>query len=1017
LKEYAHKVGIRPDFRVIDAAEAHNLQTRILDDLLEVKYNEGGEGFLTLVDAYSVGRDDNMLMQSILDVHGKIQSLPYPDEWLNLRISEPLPTDGTDVGDTIWGRYLLNRAKYIVEYQIAQMETAIGVIKLDPKAKANYGDSCGETLGGLFSLSDAIDEGWDAAYNASEIPFPKLKSYRDPPAEISAAKELRDNCKKAVEKLNDNIFIAASSELLEDLSTLKPASDAFYRLIQSFTEEYDKEKLLRGQLDFSDLEHLAIKLLANPDSSEVAREVASRFDEILVDEFQDINGLQELIFNSLTDSGDVAFVAVGDIKQSIYRFRRADPKIFLKYYIGERSSEMDIIRLPHNFRSHPELLTKVNELFTNIMSVELGGLDYTEAEALKPGRDLDTFAAIDVPRFTLYTPAIEDGDPVEQEADFAAAKIKTLIDGGRQPGEIAVLLRATSDRAEVYVNSMRKLGIPSDSPKGADFFERPDVMAMMSVLETIDNPLQDIPLVTWLKLSGFSLDELTDIRVRDKTGDFYTALQKQSDNSEKCKAFLNALTELRALSADLSVDSLLQKIDEVTGLTDALKSVSPDAATMFFRILEYAKAFEANGYKGLFGFLTRLRELKDAGQSPVEALKISNEVTVTSIHSSKGLEYPVVIICDLSKKINRQDERIPLLMHEDFGVGPKFIEKKRSITYPTLPRLAIKAKLADETLSEEMRVLYVAMTRAKEQLIMICADRNGSDKIFRTIHPEELRKAQSCSDWILPVFAAISDLGEVEIEPLTIEPELVDNLDKPDLPDTYSLERFMPYIPSKLTATELKGIFQTSESGENAEELTANKPAGIYRRPNFVIESGGALTSSEKGTALHLVMQYLNYAKTSTEDELRGEAARLRENYTITRQQADSVDVRKILRFFRSPLGLTVLNSPKVHRELKFSMLVPAGELLGGTQTDKVLLQGVVDLCIEDESELTIIDYKTDYVTAATQTERAAFYKGQLDAYALALSRMFGKRVKARCIYFFATDEYVEFTQGEQNGA
>jgi len=1019
LRDYSYAAGIRSDFRLMDESEAQDLQIKLLDDLLESNYDSGDKGFLELVDAYSSGRDDSKLIQSVMDTHGKLQSLPYPIKWLQKHIESD--AIGEKIENTIWGQYIIKRVKSIVEYEIKQMLYAIQMISGDENAEIAYKDGFKDTLGGLYSLLDSSNKGWDAMCIACDnIPFSRLKALRNASQEAKLAKSIRDDVKKTIkERISQKYLIASSADLLKDISLIQPAEQSFYKLVLDFTELYSTEKRLRGTLDFSDLEHLALNILCDVTCSPTlyAREISAKYSEILVDEFQDINGVQDCIFSALNSS--TSFVAVGDIKQSIYRFRRADPTIFLSYYNNDNIKK---IFLPNNFRSSTTILNHVNSLFKNIMSPELGDMVYGNDELLRPPPDSDNDTPFENDAVQFVQLTINDGERVPQEASYVATLINSMLCSGEySPSDFAILLRSPAGRAEQYVNALQAQNIPVKSSRPENFFERNDVIALISILEIIDNPLQDIPLIATLKLFGFTKNELSEIRDFDRGISFCESFRKISKQSNKFSYFANMLYTLRELSAELSVDELLRRINEMTGIVKLFSAFTSDAQLVFFKLLEYAKTFEANGYKGLYAFLNRLQTLKAAGKSPVDLRAVSsgNEVTVTSIHGSKGLEYKVVILADTATRFNHQDEHAPLLLHDKFGAGPKLIDTKRRITYPTLPRMAIAQKLSDETLSEEMRILYVAMTRAKQKLIMIhSAKKLEYQEPFQLPIPsEQLRRCQSIGEW-LELFYCTSAIQATAPEIESVKPVA----DEKVLRFAFKSKKgesshFSYYVPSKLTASELKGSFRTEESNEAAEAISVikNVPKSEFRRPDFIINKASKLTASERGTALHLAMQNIDFSVVNNRESLLLELNRLESVSVLSALQSKSVarDADKIEAFFNSELGKRVLQSDKIHRELKFSLLVSAADLELRETTDKILLQGVADLCIENSDSLTLVDYKTDYVTDATVLGRAEYYRGQLKAYTLALSRMFNKPVTERYLYFFQINRAINISEGD----
>jgi ATP-dependent helicase/nuclease subunit A len=592
-------------------------------------------------------------------------------------------------------------------------------------------------------------------------------------------------------------------------------------------------------------------------------------------------------------------------------------------------------------------------------------------------------------------------------------------------GDIVILLRSLKDKEEVYINALKQAGIPAAAQKAVSIFENPEISLLLSLLTVIDNPMQDVPLIAFLRspLVGFTADELAEIRACDLSADFYTALGKMAARSEKCAAFLKRLKDFRDRAADFATDRLLRYLYDETGLPGIAAAESPGAASRLLLLLDYARQFEEKGYKGLFSFITHLNDLAEQDDLP---LKISGsgsgqEVLITSIHSSKGLEYPVVFLADLSKKFNKEDTKKPLLIHRDLGAGPKKLDTRRRIEYPTLARLGIAAKIAEESLSEEMRVLYVGMTRAREKLITVLSLKDAEDKLRKLscfaeypLSPQTLENCESLGDWLL--LAALDQresivicrpetqcAGEAEAEEnAAIVPslELIDQL-RMKLRYTYPHQN-AAMLPSKLTATELKGDFFTEEAAENAEKVISAATETVFRRPRFTMEEKG-LTSAERGTALHLVMQYIDFQRCGDLEGIASEIRRLGEARMITPEQRDAVRTEPIHRFLQSPLGQRVRNAKALNREFKVSLLTPARDILPEGGEDQVLLQGVVDLCMENGNGLTVVDFKTDDVTQATQKDRAEAYRGQLKAYALAMERIFGAPVTERLVYFFTT--------------
>lgn len=1061
IRENAHLAGVSPDFRVADESESEELKRETLSELLDDCYDEGDEGFLALSDTMGAGRDDRRLAEIVLDTHRKLLSHPYPEKWASEQEKAWELSGISDVGETVWGRLLMEKAGRWTEYWIKRLDDILSEAEIHPDFLSGYGDSMSVTLSGLRELKKALDGSWDGACAAVRgVEFPKAKAIKG----YDDWKNVRNTCKKEREKLSQ-IFFDGSEKVLSDMKAVFPQVRELLRLVMRFEGAYSEKKRKRNILDFSDQEHIALKILIDPETGEktpAAEDISRRYREIMVDEYQDVNAVQELIFHAVSREDKNVFM-VGDVKQSVYRFRLADPTIFLRKYNSfpdaadaSEGQERKLV-LSRNFRSRAEILSAVNFVFGNVMSTEFGEMDYGERESLHPGAEYPETCEASVELDILDASGDDDEETPEKtdaEAAFVARRIRELTEntqvsdgaGGMRPvryGDVAVLMRSPSGKARRYAAAMAAEGIPTTLETGTDFFETEEISALVSLLTVIDNPRQDIPLIAVMRgpVYGFSADELADIRAEKRDGDFYTALKARSESDDKCKAFLGSLERLRETAPDMSVNAFLWHICTETGLF-AIVSAMPGGERRkrnIMLLLDMAKNFESAGFRGLFAFVSYLRGMTERGENPLQdaAVTQENAVTIMSIHKSKGLEFPIVILADLAKRFNTDDSKKPLLIHPQLGIGPKLTDTVRRISYPTLPRMAIREQMMSEGLSEELRVLYVAMTRAREKLIMTASFGNAERELKRLcgiplpVPPQLAEGVRSPADWVLmpalrraesaalsfgePCAPAPDDGTRWDVRLITASGSAKRSLSgKTELSESSvseeelkalreKLEWRYPYessscIPAKVTATELKGRFSDEEASEDAQPLLErfSRPP---RRPAF-LEDERRLTAAEKGTAAHLVMQYADYERCLSEEGVRGEIERLVSGGFITREQADSVRPGIISGVFASETGKLMRSADKLFRELKFSVLVDSGELPDMAPGEQVLLQGVVDCCAEKDGKLTVIDFKTDYVNKETASGRAEYYKGQLEAYSLALGRMTGLPVERRILYF-----------------
>jgi ATP-dependent helicase/nuclease subunit A len=1087
LRENAHKAGLSPDFRVADESEAGILKDKVLEELLDSRYEtmEEASGFQLLVDTMSAGRDDKKLKEIVLETHSKLQSHAAPEKWIAAQMKTLDAVALDDVSETVWGRFLMDDAQKKVSFWLGVMERMQEEMRLCPDFERAYGDSIAATVDSLARFEKALEGCWDEARLLACVDFPKAKNVTG----HEDFKERRKKCKKALEKLSE-LFECDSAALLEDMGAVKPAVAELLTLVTEFDRAYANAKKKRSLVDFSDLEHLSARILTDAETgrpSDTARAVSRRFREILVDEYQDVSRVQELIFGAVSRDGSNLFM-VGDVRQSIYRFRLADPTIFLEKYksYGDIETETDgtaaiqtrngRVLLSANFRSRAGILEAVNHVFAAVMSEDFGEMAYTQREYLSAGRLEDVSAEPPVELDVLDMLGLEteedeeDPEKIAVEADFVADRIDELLQsgmtvpdekGGRRRlccGDFAILLRSVKDKAAVFERALSDRGLAASLPGGEGFFEVSEVAVALSLLSIIDNPRQDIPLIAVLRspVFGFTPDELAQIRAADKSEDFYGALEASAGTSSKSRAFLDELSAFRLIAPDMASDKFLWHVYHQTNMLAVMGALRGGSGRRLnlMRLLELAARCETNGYKGLFGFMTYVRKLAENGEEPFRDNDpaFSDAVRIMSIHKSKGLEFPVVILADTTKRFNRKDTAAPLLIHPELGVGAKRADLERRIEYPTLARLAVAKKLTLEMLSEELRVLYVAMTRAREKLIIVSTFADADKKLSKLckdagtpVAPQILENAAGMSSFILlpvltrpeaaclrpPQAEPTEDSGEPspddgcprwDIRKIVIRKSPAKKRkNTPAAPEraaavTEDLERLgrnlgyvYPYrglsqVPSKLTATGLKGRFADYEAAEEAGRINAAVQRSPASRPDFVTQRS-ALTPAERGTALHLAMQFIDYRRCLTLDGIRGELRRLGEKAFLSAAQASAVEPEKILAFFTSELGRRVLRADRLYREFKFSLLVPAVEYypeVGTDSMDEVLLQGVVDCCFVEDGALHVIDFKTDYVTRETLAEKTKLYTPQLMAYGRAMERIVGLPVASRLIYFFA---------------
>ena len=1044
LRENCHAAQLSPEFRVIEEDRAEAIKQRVIQRVLDDCYEAPDEGFKLLTDTVGMGRrDDNKLAETVLALHRKTQSHARPELWLRQQLETLEPAE-TDAGRTVWGAEILRNVRDDALYWAQRMDDVCRRAAEDEAVAAKYGPSFAETALSLRDFARACDLGWNRAREALPISYPRLGTITNPPdPELKEyTKAVRELCKKNCAKY-EKLLSASSEKLLVDMRRTAPAMRALIELTLRFDRAYAAEKRRKAEVDFADLEHLTAQLLTNEDGSptELARETSQRFCEIMVDEYQDVNRVQDDIFRALSKNGENLFM-VGDVKQSIYRFRLADPLIFTekyeKYSFLTDAGETEPIKimLQENFRSRQEVIDGINSVFTACMSKKLGEIDYDENALLRCGGVYDDSGC--APELILIDVKGDEDDlrdKTEKEAAVVAEKIRELMASGMTVsgralgyGDIALLMRSANSVGEVYRRELIVRGIPVAAGQGGSFFASTEIASLMSLLAIIDNPHQDVALIAVLRSSafGFTADELTEMRLADREGDFYTALKKAAETNEKCAAFLETLGKLRSRAPDTPVDELLMFIYnelDLPALCAAMQD-APQRLANLRMMLELSKRFASGGFRGLHRFCQWLRRLAERG-GDMGAASSEGAVKIMTIHKSKGLEFPVVFLCDASRRFNDADLKQTVLIHPELGLGAKVYDLERRLEYPGLARNAIKQRLKREMLSEEMRLLYVALTRARERLIVTAEMKEPEKKLqsmmlqcTRPRSPEVLLGAQSMADWMIyaqlcteddkfklsfisAADAAAAQAEEPELEKVPSDAEIVEKLRR-NLAFSYPHEA-ATRLPSKVTATELKHLLD--ESDEEAASL-APTARSRFRTPR--LGDAYTLTPTQRGSAAHALLQHIDYSKTGSEEEIRGELTRMTREKFLTAQQAEAVDTGCIRRLFASRIGQRIMNADRLRREFKFSLLCPAEKFFPGGEGESVLLQGVIDCMIEENGEITIIDYKTDRVRGSELIERAKGYEKQLEAYAYAAQRMTGKPVRECVLYFLYSGETVE---------
>ena len=1053
VRENAHLLGVSPGFSVLDEERASSLRLRALEEVLDSAYETIGEneGLRALVDSVGAGRDDRRLGELVLALHGQLQSRAWPEKWAREKLALLDVSSVTDAAETVWGRYLLSDAAAEAEYRAQELEAALTFMAQagnEPLMKG-YASAFSDAAQLFRDIVRTAGESWDGTAMVMNRGFPRLGAVRNFPDEAAKerVKAVWDSSKKALAALQKNLA-GHSRVLLAGIRRSKPALEALMKLVFALDRAYAARKRRADACDFSDVEHFCVKLLCRGEEDEptpLARALSGRFAEVMVDEYQDVNAVQELIFRRVSDEGQRLFM-VGDVKQSIYRFRLAEPGIFnAKYAAFAESKTARRVLLRENFRSRGAVLDACNAVFGRIMSPALGEIDYNDEARLRQGASYPAEGEV-LPELCVIDITAGEGEETPSaaraEAGYVARRIKNMVEsgervsdgrGGMRPveyGDIAVLLRTPNTSGAAYRRAMVAEGIPVNARQGGAFFSQPEVGFALAMLAVADNPRQDVPLIAALRglPFGFTPDELTAIRTAGD-GDMWDALCLRAESEGRCARFVAVVESLRDIAREESTEGVLRWLYDRTGLMAAC-AVMPDAAQRtanLMQLYEYARLFESDGNRGLFRFVAWLRRLEEESAEP--AATAGGGVQIMSIHKSKGLEFPVVFLADCGHGWSRKGAG-QALCHSDLGLGMRITDTDRGVEFPTLPWRAIERRTKLEELSEQERVLYVAMTRARERLIMTCARKKAQETLAAltvtaaepAISSRVLMQAQSAAEWLM--HAAVADGGktitlrvvspEKEQVPAAAEPELLPAENE----DVKALHKRLSWvypqsaavtIPSKLTATSIKTLGEDEDPEAAALPGTEGEKTSAFRKPALGRENA-PLSSAERGVAAHLVMQHIDFQKTGSAEEIADEIERLRRLGFIDDREAAAVKPEDILAFFRSETGRRLLGAERVMREFRFSLLCPAQIWYPAAPAgEEILLQGVVDCCVEEAGHLTVIDFKTD---ARIEPEH---HTAQLKAYAEAMERITGKPVRGAVLWYLRHKKAVEVPLGSEN--
>lgn len=1070
VRENFHALGISPDYSLLDNETAVIMKNDVCEAMLERAYEEDSDGrFSELSDMMSSGSSDEDFAKLIIKMYDISTAYPFPDLWLDSLIGE---YSQPDINKSRWGSIIKKYVCDMLDYCVSSSRDVMTAMESDPIVADAYGAAVQSDINMYVELREKINSDWDEALEAFKtVKYMSLgrvpKGYESETKNVvtTARKKLKDLLKKV-----PGIMCVSSEEHADDMRLLRDPVTKLIELVKQFGREYSAEKDKMNSADFSDILHRALNLLAVSDGSggyiktDLARELSSHYVEILVDEYQDINEAQDMIFRAISADENNLFT-VGDVKQSIYRFRQAMPEIFLRRRSTTHSFESGKyplgITLGSNFRSRVGVTSCVNYIFRQLMSTEAGELEYDDSEALNAAAK---YPERDTPDCELHvvTDKGNRADTLEAQARYVAKYIERTVregkmlvtkDGALHPasyGDFCILLRTAKNVSSVYANALSERGIPVFSPETGGFFEAAEISFILSLLRVLDNPVQDIPLAAVMlsPLFGFSAGELADIRASAKerleageTEPLYRSVAVSADEgSKKAAAFLKKIESLRRLSLTLSAGELVRRVCEETGF-DAIVGAMPDGERRRLNVgllCDYAEKYEAAGNLGLSGFIRFIDKVaRTSGDLATAARPSENAdiVRIMTVHQSKGLEFPICILADMQHAFNERDNTESVLISSSAGLGMKRRTEDGISVYDTASRRA--AVITSERMgrSEEMRVLYVALTRAKENLVMVTSVpnpekglakvavecgigeranpfavlrmNNFSDLVLTALmrHPaaDELRKLSGVD---VPIFLSEKDRFKLKVVVSDSESFMTESANEQKIA---AKPVFFNEVQARLDYSDPRSVLSSvpaKRAASDGSERGINREYFASSRPAFM--SSGGLTPAQRGTATHKFMQFSNYA--AARAGIESELARLVDGGFLSEDEGKAVNIGAAKRFFMSPLAERIFASDNVMREKKFAALFPAKffypELTGEAAEEKIVVQGIADCVFVEDGELVIVDYKTDTgVDAEALLDR---YSAQLEIYREALSQALGMPVKETLLYSFFMNSTVK---------
>ncbi len=1071
IRTHYNELAIDPSFRIGEEGELFLLRQQAVEQVLEEAYASGRESFLQFVEAYAPGKNDTVLEEMIEDLYHFSRSFPNAGGWFEKTGKEAAILAGKDGWDTSAAvTLLLSKAqKESLQIQEELYQLLESVTEDSPEKYTGLLQEIKEYIDSLTQAKD-YNSYYKVLSQKSISSFPRASQKEKEWELYEEVKEFHQKVREQINSQKENVFTTPAEELQREAAVIYPLLEEYMALTKRFAEIYFLCKKEKNVYDFDDLEHFALELLVESydkqgeaQPSETAKELSKKYKMIFVDEYQDTNLVQETILEMLLNKKHNSLFTVGDVKQSIYRFRQARPDLFLRrkdQYISQADAGVSI-ELRDNFRSAPGVLTFTNYIFSQLMEKEFGGVDYNEKTALRPGdggpmmQDEETSEILFFQKDSASA-LKEVPEDILAESAVICKRIKELIEEGYHYGDMVILLRSGAGRMEPMAEFLEQEGIPVSCDNKTGYFQTREITVMLNYLSIVDNIYQDIPMASVMlsSIGKFTEEELVKLRVlieepvRGKYTlyDFMRLYMQEGTEEElkkKIRDFLMDLLYFRQQKKEQPLSTLLWDIYERTGFYYDVQ-LMPDGEKRkenLLMLLKKAEDYEKTVFKGLFYFNRYMKQLKsyeiemgEAGTSMEE----EDVVKIMTIHKSKGLEFPVVFVSGLSKKFNRMDLNKAVLCHPELGIGMECVNTTLRFHHPSLMKKAIQEKVWKDTLEEEMRILYVAMTRAKRKLILTGVIKSEElEAGMRASIQAQKWRAGSMMDWILPVMAeqfrntdkiwlkarlfSWSDIEELfnarEREEATFSyRHFIEKYVEGQ--DSSLIKKAFSHVYPNMEATKWKRKYSVSELKSLSQITLPNEESVVYEPdeeeriiPQFLKEEREEVGGAAKGTIVHKIMEMLPFAKIQTKKQLFDWITDLEQNYPESKQISAKWLYRGIEAFLFSEQGEKIRKmdeAGKVKKELPFTVGLPVSLINQDTEAeDTVVVQGVIDACADMGNHLCLIDYKTDQIKEGEEQQLLDRYGNQMLYYKAALEQILEKRVSEIYLYSFSLKKFI----------